>query len=172
MSADGPGRPLVPAARWTLLPAGRGDLVRGGRVLLAHTDGQDHWYLPGGRVTLGEPAAAALRRELREELDLTVDEVRVRVVAENFFVAPGGVAVHELGSYAECAAGGLPDETEFVGAEGPDTVFRWFPADELADLDARPRPVCDLLRALPEHGSTCRSSADDVGQRAERRTVP
>jgi 8-oxo-dGTP pyrophosphatase MutT (NUDIX family) len=44
-------------------------LVRAGRVMPAHTDGQDHWYLPGGRVKLGEPAVAA-RRELREELGL------------------------------------------------------------------------------------------------------
>jgi 8-oxo-dGTP pyrophosphatase MutT (NUDIX family) len=128
-----------------------GILVRGDRVLLAHTDGQDHWYLPGGRVKLGEPAAVALRRELDEELGLAVAEVRVRIVAENFFVVPDGVEVHELGLYAECAADGLPDETEFVGAEGPGTVFRWFTAEELADLDARPRAVCDLLLALPEH---------------------
>ncbi len=126
-------------------------LVRDGRVLLAHTDGQDHWYLPGGRVKLGEPAAVALRRELDEELGLTVAQVRVRIVAENFFVAPDGVGVHELGLYAQCAADGLPDETEFVGPEGPGTVFRWFAAAELADLDARPHPVRDLLLALPEH---------------------
>ena len=126
-------------------------LVRDGRVLLARTDGQDHWYLPGGRVKLGEPAAVALRRELDEELGLAGAEVRVRIVAENFFVAPDGVGVHELGLYAHCAADGLPDETEFVGAEGPGTVFRWFSADELADLDARPHPVRDLLFALPEH---------------------
>ena len=151
MSADAPDVSWSPPHGGLFSLRAAAILVRDGRVLLAHTDGQDHWYLPGGRVTLGEPVAAALRRELREELDLTVDEVRVRVVAENFFVAPDGVAVHELGFYAECAADGLPDETEFVGAEGPGTVFRWFPADELADLDARPRPVCDLLLALPEH---------------------
>ena len=127
-------------------------LVRAGRVLLTRTDGQDHWFLPGGRVKLGEPAAVALRRELREELDLTVDEVRIRVVAENFFVAPDGVGVHELGLYGQCATDGLPDDAEFVGVEGPGSMFRWVAADELAELDVRPRPVRDLLFALPEHG--------------------
>jgi 8-oxo-dGTP pyrophosphatase MutT (NUDIX family) len=127
-------------------------LVRAGRVLMTRTDGQDHWFLPGGRVKLGEPAAVALRRELREELDLTVDEVRIRVVAENFFVAPDGVGVHELGLYGQCATDGLPDDAEFVGVEGPGSMFRWVAADELAELDVRPRPVRDLLFALPEHG--------------------
>ena len=103
-------------------------------------------------MKLGEPAAVALRRELREELDLTVDEVRIRVVAENFFVAPDGVGVHELGLYGQCATDGLPDDAEFVGVEGPGSMFRWVAADELAELDVRPRPVRDLLFALPEHG--------------------
>ncbi|NMO93487.1 NUDIX hydrolase [Actinomycetospora sp. TBRC 11914] len=131
-------------------------LVRAGRVLLTRTDGQDHWFLPGGRAKLGEPAAEALRRELREELGLTPGEVRVRVIAENFFTVPGRGAVHEVGFYGECAADGLPDGSEFVGsefvgAEGPGSVFRWVSAAELADLDVRPRPVADLLFALPEH---------------------
>jgi ADP-ribose pyrophosphatase YjhB (NUDIX family) len=126
-------------------------LVRAGRVLLTRTEGQDHWFLPGGRVKLGEPAAVALRRELREELDLTVDEVRLRVVAENFFVAPDGVGVHELGLYGQCATDGLPEGTEFVGAEGPGSVFRWVAEGELAEHDVRPRTVCDLLFALPDH---------------------
>jgi 8-oxo-dGTP pyrophosphatase MutT (NUDIX family) len=126
-------------------------LVRAGRVLLTRTDGQDHWFLPGGRVKLGEPGAVALRRELREELDLTVDEVRIRVVAENFFAATGGTGVHELGLYGQCATDGLPDATEFVGAEGPGSVFRWVAESELAELDVRPRPVCGLLFVLPEH---------------------
>lgn len=129
-------------------------LVRAGRVLLTRTDGQDHWFLPGGRVTVGEPAAAALRRELREELDLVVDDVRILVVAENFFTTTaddGPVGVHELGLYGPCPADGLPDEPEFVGAEGPGSVFRWVAEAELADLDVRPRPVRDLLFALPDH---------------------
>lgn len=126
-------------------------LVRDDRVLVTRTDGQDHWFLPGGRAKLGEPAAVALRRELHEELGVTVAEVRVRVVAENFFPGPGGERVHEVGFYGECAADGVPTETEFTGAEGPGSVFRWVTADELARLDVRPQPVAELLLALPEH---------------------
>ncbi|HEY2193625.1 MAG TPA: NUDIX domain-containing protein [Actinomycetospora sp.] len=126
-------------------------LVRDRRLLLTRTDGEDHWFLPGGRAKLGEPAAAALRRELREELDLTVAEVRIRIVAENFFARPGEGGVHELGLYGEATTDGLPDDTEFVGAEGPGSVFRWFGPEELARIDVRPRPVADLLFALPDH---------------------
>ncbi|MCD2193085.1 NUDIX domain-containing protein [Actinomycetospora endophytica] len=119
--------------------------------MLTRTDGEEHWFLPGGRVKLGEPAVVALRREMHEELGITVEDVRIRIVAENFFARPDGSVVHELGLYGECAADGLPDDGEFVGPEGPGSVFRWASAGELAGLDVRPRPVADLLLALPDH---------------------
>jgi hypothetical protein len=75
----------------------------------------------------------------------------MRVVAENFFTTAGGTAVHEIGFYGGCATDGLPDDPEFVGAEGPGSVFRWVSAGELAALDVRPRAVADLLFDLPDH---------------------
>lgn len=56
-----------------------GLLVRGGRVLLGHREPgrtyyPDCWDIPGGHVEAGEEPAAALRRELAEELGVDVDE--------------------------------------------------------------------------------------------------
>ncbi|CAN5616343.1 (deoxy)nucleoside triphosphate pyrophosphohydrolase [soil metagenome] len=34
------------------------------------------WELPGGKIETGEKAEVALERELKEELDITIDEVR------------------------------------------------------------------------------------------------
>lgn len=53
-----------------------GLLLRGGRGLLVHRAPTRRWYpdcwdLPGGHVEDGESPAAALRRELREELAVT-----------------------------------------------------------------------------------------------------
>ena len=129
--------------------------MRSGAVLLAHTGDDEYWYLPGGRIQFGEASGDALRREMREELGVDVDPGPVRIVAENFFVAPDGnggrVRAHEMGLYRECAGDELPTEREFVGPEGPRTRFRWVAADELPGLDVRPRPVRDLLLALPDH---------------------
>ena len=54
-----------------------GALVRGDRVLLAHRSASKHafpgtWDLPGGVVEDGESELEALRRELDEELGVTI----------------------------------------------------------------------------------------------------
>lgn len=43
---------------------------RGGKLLTMKEEGLSHWYLPGGRVRLREPAEQALAREIGEELFL------------------------------------------------------------------------------------------------------
>ncbi|MEM7337235.1 MAG: NUDIX domain-containing protein [Actinomycetota bacterium] len=53
-------------------------LVSGGRVLLCHRHPDRQWYpdvwdLPGGHIDDGEAPSDALRRELQEELGVSVD---------------------------------------------------------------------------------------------------
>ncbi len=50
----------------------KGIITIDGRVVLLRND-RAEWELPGGRIDLGETERAALVREVREELGLTVD---------------------------------------------------------------------------------------------------
>jgi 8-oxo-dGTP pyrophosphatase MutT (NUDIX family) len=66
---------------WFLLrPSGRGAkcvLTDGPRVLLVrHTYGPARWELPGGTVHRAETPLTAARREMREELGLTIENWR------------------------------------------------------------------------------------------------
>jgi len=54
-------------------------LDRDGRVALVRHTYADHWYLPGGGVKKGESIAAALTRELAEEVAIA-DAVIERVL--------------------------------------------------------------------------------------------
>jgi ADP-ribose pyrophosphatase YjhB (NUDIX family) len=49
----------------------------GNVLLVKQSNGRGLWSLPGGKVRLNEPIKAALRRELREEIGLTVVSARV-----------------------------------------------------------------------------------------------
>lgn len=126
-----------------------GALLRGHRVLLAHrsagrTDFPDCWSLPGGHVEAGEAPAAALVRELREELGI---EAAVRG-APSFRVerAPG-------------SADGMVQDVWFIStwdgepmnlAEDEHDELRWVSAAELPDLDlAHPEYTTFLTDRLP-----------------------
>ena len=49
----------------------------GNVLLVQQSAGRGLWSLPGGKVRLHEPIKAALRREVREEIGLTVISARV-----------------------------------------------------------------------------------------------
>ncbi|RLP86021.1 NUDIX domain-containing protein [Micromonospora sp. BL4] len=48
-------------------------LIEDGRVLSTRSRGKDVWYLPGGKREPGETDLDTLRREIAEELSVTVD---------------------------------------------------------------------------------------------------
>ncbi len=130
-----------------------GVAIEDGRVLLHRAEGDDFWALPGGRAELLEPAAATLRREMREELDIEVEVVRPLWLVENFFQHQG-FDHHELGIYFLMR---VPESWSFrtalepfIGDEnGVRLVFQWFPLDALAGMRVYPSFLGDGLRNLP-----------------------
>lgn len=137
--------------RFTLRIAGV--LVDNGRVLLHRAEGDEFWALPGGRGELQEPAVETLRREMREELDVDVEVVRLLWVVENFFLNSGWHH-HELGMYflMRAPADWLLRHTNgpFLGQEGQVTlVFQWFPLDRLETMRVYPSFLSTSLMSLP-----------------------
>jgi ADP-ribose pyrophosphatase YjhB (NUDIX family) len=125
------------------------------RVLLHRVEGQSFWSPPGGRVELGEPAAEALRREMREELGTGLTVQSLLWLIENFY-RDDGTNFHELALYFRVAfpAGsglyGRPDR--FHGdEEGMRLIFRWFPVDGLEEVTLYPTFLRTALRSPPEH---------------------
>lgn len=48
-------------------------VVKENKLLLAFSKNKNAWYLPGGKVDAGETAAEALQREIKEELNITIN---------------------------------------------------------------------------------------------------
>ncbi|WP_229686740.1 NUDIX domain-containing protein [Longimycelium tulufanense] len=60
----------------------------GDRVLLVNPTYKEHWDLPGGMAEANEPPRAAAKRELIEELGLTITPARLLLLD---WVAPRGL---------------------------------------------------------------------------------
>ncbi|MBF6595557.1 MAG: NUDIX hydrolase [Thermaceae bacterium] len=122
-----------------------GVAIKNAQVLLCCTSDGDFWYLPGGRVELGEESRAALRREMQEELGLEVEVSRMVWVSENFF-EQGGKTVHELGLYYLMEVPLEPSSQPFVLSN---LTFAWFPLSQLHGLNLQPEFLKTTLKALP-----------------------
>jgi 8-oxo-dGTP diphosphatase len=102
-------------------------LLHRGRVLAARRtsppEANGRWEFPGGKVEPGEEPAAALTRELREELG-----IEARVLAR----LPGAAALRqglELRLYTAVIVRGEPRPLQDHSA------LRWLAADELESVD-------------------------------------
>jgi 8-oxo-dGTP pyrophosphatase MutT (NUDIX family) len=121
-----------------------------GRVLLVRRADDGNWELPGGRIDVGESAAATVVREVAEEAGLTV---RVTGVA-GIYSDPGHVLAYPDGEvrqqvalcfHAIAAGGGDPR------ADGRETVAAsWFQPEDTADLAMHPTMRGRLLNALAD----------------------
>lgn len=117
-------------------------IVSAGRVLAAQRSYPPPlaglWELPGGKVAPGEEEVAALRRECREELGVTI-EVGGRVGAD--LPTAGGAAT--LRVYGATVTAGTPTSLEHLG-------LRWLGPDELDNVEWLPtdRPLLAELATL------------------------
>jgi shikimate kinase len=119
--------------------------VRGSRVLLCRTSGARNTYLPGGHVEFGEPARAALQREIAEELGLTAQAGRFLGAAEHRFEQKG--AWHaELNLLFATEIDGLDPDTNPVARE-KHLAFLWSDLDKLGQAALEPAVLRDRLAA-------------------------
>lgn len=132
-----------------------GVAVDAGRVLIHRAERDAFWALPGGHGELFEPSPETLRREMIEELGLTVEVGPLAWVIENFFEF-NGRHYHELGFYyrmtlpADCALlqggdGPFPGLETDYGPEALPLIFRWQPITALDAITLYPECLVSLL---------------------------
>jgi 8-oxo-dGTP pyrophosphatase MutT (NUDIX family) len=132
-----------------------GIALREQQVLLNRFEDQNYWFLPGGRVELGENSQDGLRREMREELQEKVHVGRLLWIVESFFNGVGDMNYHELGLYYLMH---FPSQSpvfctkkQILVREGQTQVmFEWVPLAELEKITLYPPFLVQGLRNLPE----------------------
>lgn len=96
--------------------------LQGGKILAMQDECAPYFYLPGGRVKLGETAEDAVVREVKEELGVTAKIVRPLWLNQGFFKEDvDGLQYHEICIYflmEFSAPEGLPKADAFSRREG------------------------------------------------------
>jgi ADP-ribose pyrophosphatase YjhB (NUDIX family) len=133
-----------------------GVAVHENSVLLHQGEGEDFWTFPGGRAEFGESAEQTLKREMREEIGVDVEVVRLLWFVENFFTY-ADKQYHEIALYflmqfpPSCKY--VVEQSSFQGEEeGAKLIFQWFAVqpDVLSGLPLLPSFLQTAVQNLPE----------------------
>ncbi|GAA4728226.1 NUDIX domain-containing protein [Actinomycetospora chibensis] len=115
----------------------RAVVLRDGAVLLVQERAVGYWFFPGGHVEQGETPEDAVRRELREELDVGATITARWGELENRWDGH-----HEINHVFAVRI----DAADPVSQE-PHLAAGWHRLEDLDDTDVRPRRLADLVLA-------------------------
>ena len=130
-------------------------IVSGGKILAMRDERSPYFYLPGGRVRLGETAEHAVIREVEEELRITPRIIRPLWLNQGFFTEDvDQLRYHELCLYflMDVSGTGLLDRGErFTLHEGSHKHdFEWLAFERLRDAYFYPLLLKTAISDLPE----------------------
>ena len=113
-------------------------MISDGRILAMRDERSPYYYLPGGRVGLGEAAEDAVIREVQEELGITPKIVRPLWLNQAFFTEDvDALHYHELCIYylMDITDTDLLSKGECFTAKEDDRIhrFEWLPFERLKD---------------------------------------
>ena len=113
-------------------------MIDNGKILAMHDERSPYYYLPGGRVAMGETAEAAVIREVQEELGITLGIARPLWLSQSFFTEDvDGLNYHEICIYYLMDITGtdlLSRGEVFTSKEGSRThAFEWLEFERLKD---------------------------------------
>lgn len=113
-------------------------MIDNGKILAMHDERSPYYYLPGGRVAMGETAEVAVIREVQEELGITPGIARPLWLIQSFFTEDvDGLNYHEICIYylMDITSTDLLSRGEvFTSKEGNRThTFEWLAFERLKD---------------------------------------
>ena len=134
-----------------------GMIISDGKILAMHDQRSPYYYLPGGRVQIGETYEEAVVRELREELGIEASIIRPLWLNQAFFTEDvDHLRYHELCLYFLMDISGTEllsrgDQFACTDAEnGRPLRFEWLSFERLKDEYFYPLFLKEKIFDLPD----------------------
>ncbi|MBQ4527765.1 MAG: NUDIX domain-containing protein [Clostridia bacterium] len=130
-------------------------IINDNKILAMHDERSPYFYLPGGRVAMGETAEQAVIKELQEELNIKASIVRPLWLNQAFFTEDvDNLNYHELCIYFLVDVSNtdvLSRGTKFLIQEGKHIhTFEWLNFEGLKDEYFYPLFLKDEIFNLPQ----------------------
>ena len=144
LKSRGPSHYSVQLDGWPVATVGALIFNAAGQVLMIRTQKWSHlWGIPGGKIKLGESAVDALRREIKEETGLEIDDIRFVLVQD---------CIHSREFYRDAHFVLLNYTCRCVGEQRVQLndeaqAFRWVSADEALTMELN-QPTRILIEAV------------------------
>lgn len=128
-----------------------GVIEKEGKYLVQQISGKDYYILPGGHVRIGETSIDAIRREIKEEVGIEVDEKDCKLFCynENIFEREGKIE-HWIEQYYIISTDlELQDSWEFVehDIDGIKTLkYNFIESDKINQIDLKPEILKEILK--------------------------
>lgn len=132
-----------------------GVIISDNKILAMHDERSPYYYLPGGKVHMGETVENAVVREINEELNVTPKVIRPLWLNQAFFTEDvDKMNYHEVCVYflIDVSDTGILEKGEkFTLYEGKHThEFQWLSFERLKDEYFYPEFIKDEIYNLPE----------------------
>ena len=125
-------------------------IIKNEKVLLQKRKTDKVWALPGGKIQILEKTEDAIRREIKEELDENITDLKFVSFTENFF----NLNDEDIHQYIFTFAGNLEsnkydDLDEFDSIEkGKNIIYKWIKIDDLNKVEVRPSNINKQIENL------------------------
>jgi len=130
-------------------------IIDDNKILAMHDERSPYFYLPGGRVTIGETAEQAVIREVYEELNIKASIIRPLWLNQAFFTEDvDNLSYHEICIYFLMDISNtniLNRGNKFITKEGNNThSFEWLNFEKLKDEYFYPLFLKEEIFNLPK----------------------
>lgn len=130
-------------------------IINDNKILAMHDERSPYYYLPGGRVQMGETAEQAVIREVEEELNITSSIIRPLWLNQSFFNEDvDKLNYHEICIYFLMDISNtdlLKKGERFTHHEGSHTLdFEWLAFNHLGEEHFYPTFLKNDIFNLPE----------------------